>query len=215
MGIYWTAGKRVTWASGESLYPAIAVATDGRVHLVWNDDKSGNREIYHRKSYIGGDSWLTAQRLTWNLGNSSRPSIDHDTPSWFHVAWHDDTPGNFEIYYRKSTDEGATWGPTIRLTWNSGDSFFPSLAIHEDDTIHLAWQDGTPGNFEIYYKKSTDGGATWTAVQNLTLTSSYSGTPRIAAGFSPSFYPSIQLVWSEGMSATNWEIYHKKNEEEK
>ena len=65
----------------------------------------------------------------------------------------------------------ADWTPAKRLTWNSGDSRLPAIAVDSSGNLHVVWQDDTPGNSEIYYKKSTDGGATWTTSQRLTWNS--------------------------------------------
>ncbi len=47
-----------------------------------------------------GATWTT-QRLTWNSGNSYKPTIAVDSSNHIHVVWHDDTPGNREIFYKK------------------------------------------------------------------------------------------------------------------
>jgi hypothetical protein len=49
--------------------------------------------------------WSTAKRLTLNSGESEKPSIAVDSSGNPHVVWRDNTPGNFEIYYKKWTDE--------------------------------------------------------------------------------------------------------------
>ena len=37
----------------------------------------------------------------------------------------------------------ADWAPTKRLTWNSGDSPFPSMAVDSSGNVHVVWEDGT------------------------------------------------------------------------
>jgi len=51
------------------------------------------------------------------------------------------------------SDTLADWSAAKRLTWTSGDSCIPAMVIDPGDNIHVAWQDDTPGNFEIYYRK--------------------------------------------------------------
>jgi len=46
-----------------------------------------------------------------------------------------------------------TWDPAVRITWNSGGSYRPAIAIDSSSNIHVVWDDDTPGNDEIYYKK--------------------------------------------------------------
>ena len=52
----------------------------------------------------------------------------------------------------------ADWSPVQRLTWNSGYSYYPAVALDASGHIHVVWQDSTPGDYEIYYKKSVNGG---------------------------------------------------------
>ncbi len=45
------------------------------------------------------------------------------------VAWYDNTPGNYEIFFRRSTDNGVTWKPTVNLSTNAGSSLVPQIDI--------------------------------------------------------------------------------------
>jgi hypothetical protein len=44
-----------------------------------------------------------------------------------YVVWSDDTPGNNEILYKRSTDGGANLGSAVNLSNNAGSS--SSLAV--------------------------------------------------------------------------------------
>jgi len=61
-----------------------------------------------------------------------------------------------EIYYRKSTDGGAHWTAGRRLTWTSGLTQNPALAVDSSGNIHVVWDNNGSGNAEIYYKKAHD-----------------------------------------------------------
>jgi len=99
-----------------------------------------------------GSTWGPIQRLTWNAGASLTPVVAADEGNNVHIAWYDDTPGNNEINYKQSTDSGTTWGALFRVTWNSGASMVPAMAVDSSNDLYLVWQDHTPGNFEIYIK---------------------------------------------------------------
>jgi hypothetical protein len=47
---------------------------------------------------------------------------------------------------------GDTYTANKRLTNTFGDSEYPSIAVN-DSNIYVVWEDYTPGNFEIYFKK--------------------------------------------------------------
>ena len=74
-------------------------------------------------------------------------------------------------------DGGATWTAAQRLTVNPGMSVFVSMACETSSALHLAWEDITPGNSELFYIKSTDGGASWTPEKRLTWNSGRSTRP--------------------------------------
>jgi hypothetical protein len=202
----WTPAKRLTWTAGASVDMNIISDSSGKLHLVWADSTPGNLEIYYKKSINGGTTWSANKRLTWTAGDSRYPASAADPFGGLHVVWYDDTPGNAEIYYSKSTDGGATWSPSKRLTWTVGNSFWLALAVDSSGYIHVVWSDPTPGNAELYYKKSMDGGSSWTASKRLTWTSELSSAPDIAVDSSNSLY----VVWHD-MTPGNLEIYCRKS----
>jgi BNR repeat-like domain len=208
-GATWSAGKRLTVTAGFSYHPRIGVDPLGNLHVVWDDGgTTGYGEIYYTKSTDGGSTWSAAKRLTWNSGSSERPVIGIDSLGNLHVAWEDDTPGypNYDIYYKKSTDYGVTWSAAKRLTWTSEGSIDSALTIDSSDRLHLFWSEGPGSGGEIYYAKSTNAGATWSASRRLTWTSGGSAFPAIAMDSSGRF----QLVWQEDLT-TSYEIYYKKS----
>ncbi len=205
-GTTWASSRRLTWNSGFCVNPAIAVDSSKHLHVVWNDLTAGKEEIFYRKSTDGGATWTSSKRLTWNPGSSSYPDIAIDSSDNLHVVWQDFTPGNGEIYYRKSSDGGATWASSKRLTWNSGWSQYPAVTLDSLSHLHLVWQDYPAANEEVYYRKSTDGGTTWTSSKRLTWNPDNSNYPAVAAD-SPA---DLFVVW-EDYTPGIAEIYYRKS----
>ena len=114
--------------------------------------------------------WQADVRLT----NNSASSLTSKNNAWciassgniVHAVWYDQRNSflNWEIYYKRSTDGGVTWGADTRLTYDSSDSRYPSIAVSGQD-VHVVWYDNRNSllDYEIYYKHSTDGGLTWGA----------------------------------------------------
>ena len=202
----WTSTKRLTWTSGDSYSPATAVDSSNAVHVVWADYSPGNSEIYHKRSEDGGTTWGTAKRLTWTSGDSYEPAIAIDSSDTLHVVWDSDSSGNYEIYYKRSSDGGLNWSAAKGLTGTSGWSEYPAITIDSNNVIHVVWQDDTPGNLEIYYRRSSDGGLNWSTAQRLTWTSGSSEYPAIAI----SSIHTIQVVWKD-RTPGNYEIYYKQS----
>ena len=130
---------------------ATAISEGDAVHVIWSDTTSGSNEIFYKRD--GADFDPTTINLSNNAGASFGPVIAVSGNN-IHVAWEDDTPGNNEIFYRRSIDGGATFGPIINLSENAERSSGPAIAV-SGNNIYVVWHDLTPGNFDVFYKRST------------------------------------------------------------
>jgi hypothetical protein len=201
-GLSWGADTRLTNQTADSQNPSVSVFAS-TVDIVWFDNRDGNQEIYFNRSTDNGLSWGADTRLTSNSATSWYPSISESASDVF-VAWYDDRDGNNEIYYKRSTNGGVSWGADTRLTNNSFSSFDPSIAV-SGSKIHVAWVDWRDGNREIYYKYSTDGGLVWSADTRLTNNPGNSWNPSISLSALD-----VNVVWSDDRDG-NFEIYYKNN----
>ena len=77
-----------------------------------------------------------------------------------YVVWEESTnPQYFDLYFRKSTDNGNTFDKVIDLT--QGKSFYPRPQIFASkNNVYIIWEDrGSPdGKPNVYFRKSNDGG---------------------------------------------------------
>jgi hypothetical protein len=202
-GLNWEADTRLTNNSANSADPSLWV-TGSVVHVVWNDNRDGNYEIYYKFSADGGVSWGTDTRLTDNSADSKYPSVS-ESGSTVHVVWQDDRDGGEdEIYYKSSIDGGSNWGADTRLTNNEAVSEYPSISV-SGAVVHVAWEDRRDGNYEIYYKRSSNGGVSWGADTRLTDNYSFS----YLSGMSVSGQ-SVNIVWQDDRDG-NYEIYYKRS----
>ncbi|MEO0098161.1 MAG: hypothetical protein ABIK94_01035 [candidate division WOR-3 bacterium] len=134
--------------SGEDAEHPSLTASGQYVHVVWTKDG----EIYYKRSTDNGGRWGDTIRLTDAPGLSTYPSITA-SGSDLYLVWIDHRDGNPEVYYKRSTDNGVTWGVDIRLTDNSGNSICPSVTI-SGSCLHLLWSDNPDNNKDIYYKRN-------------------------------------------------------------
>jgi len=198
-GTSWSQDTCLSGGSGEATEPAVATSGTS-VHLVWQDDRDGNPEIYYKWSTDEGITWSSDTRLTRDSDISWTPSLAA-WDSLVYVVWTDDRDVNLEIYGKRSADGGITWAPDARLTQDPYGSLEPSVS-GEGTRVHLVWMDNRDGNDEIYYKRSSDGGTTWGADTNLTFDSNASDDPCLSASG-----PWLHLVWeNEGA-----DVYYKSS----
>ncbi|MFH1050427.1 MAG: exo-alpha-sialidase [bacterium] len=165
-------------------------STGDTVHVVWYDARNGNWGIFYKHSTDGGLNWGSDTPLTSHFGKSRYPTIALNG-SIVHVAWGDDRDDDDEIYYIRSTDGGNTWEQEKRLTDADGDSYSPCMAVSGND-IHVTWHDERDSVWEIYYKRSTDGGVTWEEDVRLTNNPAWAFFSSVAASGQ-----NVVVVWSD------------------
>jgi hypothetical protein len=170
---------------------------------VWEEARDGNDEIYYKRSTNSGTTWGLDTRLTNNIAESDNPSVAVSDSS-VHVVWEDTRGGGPDIYYKRSTDGGTTWGADIGLT-NTRTSGLPSVAV-SGANVHTVWSDGRDGDMEIYYKRSTDGGVSWGPDTRLTNDPSSQSFTYVAVSGSD-----VHVVWGDTRDAPNIEIYYKRS----
>lgn len=202
----WSAPKRLTWNLKTSAYTSLSVDSNDNIYVVWYQTLLNNTEIYLVKSSDAGSTWGPLQRLTWIAGYSKCPDITVDSSDNLHIVWYDNASGENEIYYKNSSDGGTTWTPPTRLTWMAGSSFNPRIRADSNGYLHVVWVDNKPGHNEIYYKRSTDGGTSWTGANRLTWFPTSSLAPSLA--IDPT--DNLHVVWPHSVSGAN-EIYYKKS----
>ena len=78
------------------------------------------------------------------------------------MVWEDDTPGNFDIFFAVSTDNGQTFSTPDNLSEEyTGDSNGPQISS-SGNNVYVVWTDSTlPGNDEILFAFSTNNGLTF------------------------------------------------------
>jgi hypothetical protein len=186
-------------------FPCIALS-GSFVHIAWEDTRyDGSGEIYYKRSADGGLTWEADTPLTDNPADQWDPCLSV-SDSTVHVVWFDNRNGsnNHEIYYKRSTDGGLTWEPDTRLTSNSSESEFPTIAA-SGQAVHVAWHDNRYINYEIFYKRSTDGGVNWG--EDTRLTNAFSDSQSAFLALSDSV---VHVMWNDKRDG-NWEIYYKNN----
>jgi hypothetical protein len=193
--------KNVIWTYAYD--PDMTFGSGSSIYVVYSSSVSGNSEIYFTKSTDSGNTWSGEKRVTWNAGNSFRPLIAHESTGNIHVIWADDSTGSYQVLYRKSTNDGATWYPTKRMTWTSKPAFRLAMTVDSTDTIYVFFE---LGYYDIYLKKSTDSGASWTGTKRITWTHN-SSAPIVCIDTNDT----IHLCWKQFYSMVGWDLCYKQS----
>ena len=150
-------------------------------------------------------TWSSDIRLTDDPADSKEQSIAMDSSGNVHIAWYDKRDGNYEIYYTKLDNAGATLVDDTRLTDDPSYSWYPDIATDSNDNIHIAWRDKRDGNDEIYYTKLNNTGYTLVDDTRLTSDTARSYQPSIVVDSNGN----IHIAWRDNRDG-NYEIYYTK-----
>ena len=189
-GATWDKAVPLT-SEGTAEYPCSLELAASFLHLIWPDRRDGSWEVYYKRSADGGVTWGPDTRLThgvnlFRLGTTASGPAPHivlgskslvvPTPGGTHT-WG-------EIYYQRSTDGGLSWQSPMRLTLPDASAMRPAVAASGRD-VHVTWFDRRDStqqwDWEVYYKRSTDGGATWGPDVRMTHTPTHTRHPQILA----------------------------------
>lgn len=101
-----------------------------------------------------------------------------------------------------------TWGTTVRITTSRNaiaDSH--ALATTGGPTVHLAYGDAKGGIKRTWYRRSTDGGATWgTPFQLSAAAAPYASGATIAATGSK-----VDVAWLEELASGDWVVKYRRS----
>lgn len=284
-GESWEPEQRISNSDAYSWVSTIE-ASDRDVYIGWVDYIDGNEEEYLRRSVDGGRTWQPELRLTDDDADSWAPSIAL-AGAQVHFAWFDRRdahiseadleaklnealilvglpasatpprdPRNYylqsflqrlqdkgravseaaprwvaaggeparletilreferlmrewtlgwEIYYKTSSDRGATFGPDRRLTFATGASQRPSLTAVKDQ-VALVWFDNRHRDdaADIFMKFSSDGGRSWSSDMRLT-----DGAADASLASSARSEQALHVVWVDRRHGAG-EIYYQR-----
>lgn len=143
------------------------VTSEGNnVYVVWQgDSESGNQDILMRKSEDNGKSFGDLINLSNDRAGSGNPEINVNSSSVY-VVWDGTTPGNNDIYFRKSINNGADFDKVRNLSTDGVISYEPKVVVDEKG-LEIYWREYRNGHEEVLAKKSLNEGRTFEILQKL------------------------------------------------
>ncbi|WP_166390692.1 sialidase family protein [Candidatus Nitrosotalea sp. TS] len=192
--------------SKDSAFPQIA-ASDNHVYVVWLERTTGDiTNVVFAKSDDGGTTFDTPVPITSHPGgNTGIPKI-FAYGSHVYLMWEDNGAKNFDVFLTSSNDSGNTFNsiPT-NISNNTGDSGAPQMIVNGND-VYAVWMDNSPGNFDILFAKSTDGGSTFAKPVNVSGDVQDSGYPQFAVVGN-----NVYVTWTNVITEKNYDILLAKS----
>jgi parallel beta-helix repeat protein len=190
---------QLTQSTADQCNPAIAIGSDNKLYVVWQDNRSRTWDIYVSIS-SDGVSWSAEKRVTDTNDNQVNPAIAVDTSNRAYIVWQDDRNVNQDIYIAASSNGFAT-ETVSQITSNITDQIEPAVAVDSSNTVYVVWTDARNGSSDIYGAASNKG--PWTNVPIVNSTGNQS-SPAIATESEGSI---LHLLWVDDRSG-NQDIYY-------
>jgi hypothetical protein len=161
-----------------SALPRTQADGQGRVFVVWVDNREGRSEIYFRASENHGKNWGPEVNVSRGGSSATNHQLLTDGRGRLYVLWTDTRYGFEDVFFARSEDAGRQWAEPQRLSHHAPGvaiSTRPNMALGANGELYVAWQDRRNGREDIYFTLSADGGRTWLP-QDLRLDTDDPGT---------------------------------------
>jgi hypothetical protein len=198
--------ENISSDSGTSTSPKMTLDSQGNPYVVWQDDTSGNYEVYITR--WNGSNWTQMDGVTPGYenvsntsGGSGSPNLSMSLSDHPYIVWSDDTAGNNEIFFTRWN--GSAWtqmdGVTPgyeNISNTGGYSATAGIVTNLSGNPYVVWHDNI-GNYEIMLTRWN--GSAWTQMdgvtpgyENISNNSGYSAAAKI--NIDSSGYPNIAWI---------------------
>ncbi len=161
---------QVSSGDGEDWWPALARAANGTLVIVWQRADV----LWQSVSSDEGATWSSATRVT-PVGLHPALLAARDGRLWLVYDYNND------VWYRTSTDYGATWSDEVRVTTDAAQDHEPTITQTADGALWLVWASTrVPDGGTVWFKRSTNNGATWSADTPIPMSPDWRTHPTIA-----------------------------------
>lgn len=204
--------------------PIIAVRGDD-VYVGYNHAQ----KVWVSSSHDGGKTFTSSNvNPNGNLGWSLAGGAAVDPAGRVYFAWagykkHGQATGPVNLYVSRSTDGGATWtnilvdvsaSPPDCSAYLCGWAYLGAQIVMTSDeagTLYALWNMGTvdKGPERIYFARSTNAGATWSAKKDVSNAPAGSAHafPAVVAG-APG---DVRISWMDARAGTLWNTYYRSS----
>lgn len=190
-GTTWSTQKNISNTTrSSSTRSNITVDSQGAISVVWLEGSGG---VFFTRSTDGGGTWSVPKSVSGQNAPTMifAPAIAVDDRGRIYVAW---SVANGQTFFTRSTDEGTTFSLPKAIS-EGKPTLAPSLALdNRDETLYIAWSDGSSGTAGVLFAMSRDMGETFSSPVDISRSSEIpSMEPRIITDRKGT----IWAIWTE------------------
>ena len=144
-GRRWSLPRNVSYTSGQSYSPDIALAPDGTLHVVWNDTTPGRDVVYH--AVLAPPAWTSMPVLSaWGKA----PVLRIDTSLVMHLLWQGENIWRtLDVFHLLG--QANVWRLPQNLSDSQANSVAPQAVLDAANTLHVTWKEETPRGYQVFY----------------------------------------------------------------
>ncbi len=174
-GVTWSPEVQVTRDSGDNAGVSALLMSNGALLIAWSSSRTGNNEIFCKVSADHGSSWSSDTQLTFSASRDLKPALCQAANGSIWMMWSSDRSGGYDLYYKISSDYGASWSNSVRLTTHPSLDKSPALLQARDGRLWVFWSSDRAGDDDIFY--TIYNGTAWSAKVRILASSDLDTSP--------------------------------------
>jgi hypothetical protein len=187
---------------------AVAGGPQGQIYIFWDAETGLQCDILFVNSLDGAKTFSAPLQLSTATGCNASPFPLVDAAGNLNVAWL--TSGN-ALSFTRSTDQGQTFSPVSQPVQNGIEVNSQRFAVGPNGEIDMVYGAAAIGdNFDVFFTRSTDHGATFSTPVKLNLPTVQNFTGGGDASVAVDVSGKISVAWeddSNGMFSGDADIY--------
>ena len=180
-GATWSTVVDLSENTQNALDPQIVAAPNNTLTAIWRRDNGTKSVIQTRTSSDAGATWSTVVDLSENTQDASSPQIAAAPNNTLTAIWRRSNGTKTVVQTRTSSDAGATWSTVVDLSENTQTAAQPQIVAAPNNTLTAIWYRYNGTNWVVQTRTSSDAGATWSAVVDLSDDTQSAEVPQIVA----------------------------------
>ncbi len=215
----WSSPVQVDRGGGAAIGPRLAPTNANEFAAAWADFRGGSsfREIYTRHSANQGASFSGDVRRNPAQNSDSFNVEMASAGSRVYVVYENFTSfRNRHIFLVASSDRGRTFSAPIRVD-RGDDVAVPGFVAATPvvaavgNNVYVAWRDNRNGGLDVFFNRSTNGGASFAASDTRIDTGEPAGA---SSGFAPTLAAegaNVYIAWVDDRDAGSFDILFNRS----